>query len=294
MRIRQPGILLLILLPILLPSWLLAQEAPSPLAKLKERVYAGDPMGTVPIASEGDGQKQKEESGIQAFEKLARKNALRIRSIKEAAGIAGVQAGVKFRYDQINDFLDIHAHKLDRIYNFKLLLEHGGRLFPPIIAESNNSLRLESKEKSIETQVIYKIISQARIVSAPPDWRSYLLQIFTVQETISNLLLPRNDEEQAIWKEAVQKGWNSGIKQADRVFVANLNRLTRDFKGLLTYKMLALQDIISVPFFAQGNVGIQVNGKTLDVNQKVFRITKQATFNKAEQWTPIVHTSKNQ
>jgi defect-in-organelle-trafficking protein DotC len=107
-------------------------------------------------------------------------------------------------------------------------------------------------------------------------------------------LLPRTDAEQKVWSRSVEKGWEQGIKQAGRVFDANLSTLQRDYMGLLTYKHLALQNIVSVPMASEGELGIKIRNKTMDVDQKVFRITNNVSFNKEDKWEPVGHIQKNQ
>jgi defect-in-organelle-trafficking protein DotC len=155
-----------------------------------------------------------------------------------------------------------------------------------------NALQLKSTVKSISSQVVYRIKQDAQIISVPPNWRAYLDKHFQSIEDINPILLPKNSDEQKIWDVAIEKGWKVGVAQANRVFTANLSVLNRDYRGLCTYKMLALQDIIEVPMVAEGEYGVQIGNKTLDVDQRIFRITNTANFNEVEKWNPIGHIQK--
>ncbi|MCA1785129.1 MAG: type IV secretion system DotC family protein [Desulfobacteraceae bacterium] len=226
--------------------------------------------------------------------KTIKDSDLRFSAIAEAGTMLGIQTAVKHRHEQINETLESIASELDAMYDFSALLEHDGRVQPPIITEVQNALQIKSAAESISSQVVYKIIQDAKIVSTPPNWRSYLLKSFTAIEDVNPILLPRTDAEQRVWSRSVEKGWHQGVKQAERVFDANLSILQRDYLGLLTYKHLALQNIISVPMVAEGELGIKIRNKTMDVDQRVFRITGDTSFNKEDKWKPVGHIQKNQ
>lgn len=227
-------------------------------------------------------------------DKAIKDSDLRFTAISEAGTMLGIQTAVKYRHEQINESLEDIASNLDAMYDFSTLLEHDGRVMPPVIAEVQNALQIKSASESVSSQLVYKIVQDAKIVSAPPNWRSYLLKSFTAIEDVNPILLPRTDAEQKVWSRSVEKGWEQGIKQAERVFDANLSALQRDYLGLLTYKHLALQNIISVPMVAEGKLGIKIRNKTMDVDQKVFRITNNVSFNKEDKWEPVGHIQKNQ
>lgn len=242
----------------------------------------------VVVADQKDAAAQKE------IEDGQKKQDLRYTTIKETAMMVGIQTGVKWRYDQINVELERISQNLDSIYDFSMLVEHNGQVLPPIIQEAHNALQIKSTIESLSSQIVYRILQDAQIISVQPTWRQYLYKSFAVIEEINHILLPQNDVEQKMWAAAANRGWEIGVKQADRVFDANLSALDRDYRGLLTYKMLAMQNVISVPMVAEGDLGIQIRNKTLDVNQRVFRITNSAGFNKEDEWTPIGHMTKNQ
>jgi len=227
-------------------------------------------------------------------EKVIKDSDLRLRAIAEAGTMLGIQTAVKYRHEQINESLEGIASNLDAMYDFSALMEHDGRVMPPVIAEVRNALQIKSASESVSSQVVYKIVQDAKIVSASPNWRSYLLKSFNSIEDVNPILLPRNDAEQKIWSQSVEKGWHQGIEQAERVFDANLSTLQRDYLGLLTYKHLALQNIVSVPMAAEGELGIKIRNKTMDVDQKVFRITNESSFNKENKWEPVGHIQTNQ
>ena len=223
-------------------------------------------------------------------EKAIAETSLRLSAIREAGTAIAVQKAVKHRYQQINDDLEKISYELDQVYDFGPLVEHEGRILPPIISEVHNSLQIKSSTESISSQVVYKIIQNARIIPVAPTWRQYLVKNYGAIEDVNKVLLPKTAAEKKIWAQAVEKGWEIGLEQADRLFDANLARLERDYKGLLKFKLLSKQGIVSLPMVAEGEFGIKVGNKTLDVDQKIFRITKASDFNEAEKWEPLGYT----
>lgn len=213
---------------------------------------------------------------------------LRPDAIREAAHTLGLQAGVKHRYDQILDRIQEREAAIETIFDFRTLLLHNGSVLPPVIAEGRDGFKLQADDLASTVDVTYRILQPARFVSATPHWRDYLWQQFAVVDNVSPAVLPKTSDEREIWKAAAQKGWDAGIGHADRVFQSNLNRLVRDFQGMLRFNALVAQGMISMPMVGKGELGVQVGDQILDVNQRVFRITVPAKFQGVEEWKPII------
>ncbi|MFW5721615.1 MAG: type IV secretory system conjugative DNA transfer family protein [Bacteroidota bacterium] len=214
---------------------------------------------------------------------------LRPKSIIQAAQTIGFQKGVEWRYNQIIKNVEKNESDINRIFDFGQLTMDNGRLLPPVIVEGNKGVNIESRDTSTEVEVSYRILKDARIISVPPTWRDYLYYEYKASEVINPAVLPKNDEEQEIWEKHVASYFQRGIEHADRIFQRNLNKMTRDFKGILSFKILAEQNMVSLPILSEGKVGVVVEDKTLDVDQRVFRITKDGTFNnKVDTWTPKI------
>lgn len=210
---------------------------------------------------------------------------LRMTAIQETAQTLGMQSAVRWRYDQINESLEKTATHLDRLYDFRGLMMHEGRLLPPVISVAHGTETLNHDRESTASDTSYEIIDDARIVISAPSWRDYLPQHFEVNNDVNPMIRPRTPEEEAAWKRGVMAGWQEGVRQADALFEINVNRLTRDIRGLIRFHMLAKQHIVDVPQFAVGDLGVTVNGKLLDVNQRIFQITEPVKFNGIEKWT---------
>ncbi|MDD4457711.1 MAG: type IV secretory system conjugative DNA transfer family protein [Syntrophotalea acetylenica] len=213
---------------------------------------------------------------------------LRPEAIREAAHTLGLQAGVKYRYDQILTRISERESAVDSTFDFRTLLLHNGSVLPPVIIEGRDGFALKSDREFSTVDVTYRILQPARFVSAPPHWRDYLWHKFSVVDNVSPAVLPKASDEREIWRAAAKKGWDAGIEQADRVFQANLNRLVRDFQGMLRFNALVAQGVIGMPMVAKGELGVRIGDQVLDVNQRVFRITVPAKFRGVEEWKPII------
>ena len=101
-------------------------------------------------------------------------------------------------------------------------------------------------------------------------------------------LLPRDSNEQEIWRRAVAEGWQQGIRQADEIFEANSKRLERDYTGMIRYHKLALNNKITLPALAQSMLPINSKGDTMTVDEQLLRITRLPAFNtNMSQWEAL-------
>ena len=204
--------------------------------------------------------------------------AIRNQAIREAAVTVGIQGGIKWRYKMIDNAIEQKATELDRIYDFKPLLIQE-KIFPPIITEADNAFGLKEDGSAASSMMTFEIISDAKIVAQQPSWRDYLIHNFEASNNINPLLKPKTDDETKAWHLGVSEGWSEGVRIADSMSVDNINKLTRDYRGAIRFHILAQQGVISMPTLSIGDLGVRVNGKKLDINQRVFRITSPTTYN---------------
>jgi len=217
-----------------------------------------------------------------------RTNHIRRSAVQEAAMTTSAQAGLAARTKEINAILAKHAANLDHVYNFNaLLLNHN--ILPPVLAQAESTLKLDDNQTLRIADRTYRIQKQARFVTTTPNWRDFLWQKFSPPSKPHKIMLPKNSEEQAVWDEYVTKGWKQGIEQADRIFVDNLARITADMKGMVLYRVLLAQNMVSPPYTAKTNLGVTGDSNKLRVNDQVLRITAlPALQTRAETWKPAV------
>lgn len=197
---------------------------------------------------------------------------LRMTGIKETALSIGAQSGLSWRAKQINDILANQTKQLDQVFNFGGLLldEH---VLPPVLAESKESLKLDGNNAIRLADRTYKIVSQARFVTTSPNWRDYLAMNYPQPEPPHPTLLPKNATEQQYWDKFVAIGWQNGIEQANTIYADNLARLKRDYQGMMLYRKLLAQNMVSKPYVAKTTLGITGGGSDMSINDRILRIT---------------------
>lgn len=198
---------------------------------------------------------------------------LRIKALEDTAMSLGAQGGLAWSSGKINERLEKDKWSLETIYNFNgMMLSHG--VLPPVLAEGDNGLNLSDPNTIRIADKTYKIISQARFATTPPHWRDYLWMSYSKPELPSKFLLPHSSEERKVWKKSIQLGWEKGIQQAYSIFRQNLARLKRDYQGMILYRKLLQQKMISAPYVSKTELGVTGNGADMRINDQVLRITE--------------------
>ena len=204
-------------------------------------------------------------------------NNIRIQSLRDTALSVGARGGLAFQATQINQLLVGYDKHLGRVFNFYgMLLDNN--VLPPVLLEGRKTLSLSGDNVIRIADRNYQIIYQARFITSPPTWRDYLWMDYTPPETPDKTLLPKNKAEQAIWSKYIDEGWNAGILQATTIFRENIARIKRDYEGMIRYRKLLAQNMVSAPYVATLDLGITGNGDNLTVNDRVLRITAFPTL----------------
>ncbi len=198
--------------------------------------------------------------------------ALRAQALRETALSLGARGGLAERAQLINGTLLNYEPLLARVFPFYgLVLDKN--VLPPVLIEARNTLNLAGNDSIRIADRNYKIIAQAKFVTAPPTWREYLWMAYDMPELPDRSLLPRNKPERIMWERDLDEGWQAGLRQAELIFTENLNRMVRDFKGMILYKNLLAQNIVSQPFIATTDMGVTGDNNDMSINDKVLRIT---------------------
>lgn len=217
---------------------------------------------------------------------------IRPKAIRQAARTLGTQSGAKWRYDEIQKVIEkINNEKdlLGRVYDFKNLLLHDGRVLPPVIVTAKSSIKIESNLSAVETGTSYRILQPAKMVGNAPSWRNFLCSnAFTVAK-VHEQVLPKkeNSEEIEIWKKGCREGWAIGVEQADTFFEQQLRKLDRVVLGIVEFNLLECQGLVSLPSVSEGHYAVRVGEKNLDINQRTFRINRSSRFQSVQKWVPL-------
>jgi defect-in-organelle-trafficking protein DotC len=215
-------------------------------------------------------------------------NSIRYAALQETALTIGAQGGLAERSRQINQVLEKHAKTLEHNFNFDgLILEHN--VLPPVLEQGNDTLNLASQDTIRLADKVYRILRQARFVTTPPNWREYLWLQYTKPSAPDPSLLPKNNQENEVWQFHVQQGWENGMQQANQIYQDNISRLRRDYNGMLLYRELLNQNMVSAPYVAGTQLGVTGDANQMRINDQVLRITalpKLQTNSKT--WNPVV------
>lgn len=215
-------------------------------------------------------------------------NAIRLKAVQDAALSVGAQGGLAWRSHQIDTLLRKEKNSLSRIFNFGPLILRNDVL-PPVLVEGDTTLNLANPYTLRLADRVYKIEQPPRFVTAAPTWRDYLWQDFSPPEPPNAVLLPKTAQERTIWNQYVQQGWKAGVEQANQIFAVNLGRLKRDYNGMVLYRELLAQNMVTPPYVGKVNLGVTGGGNIMRINDQVLRITATSQLNpNAKAWKAIV------
>lgn len=212
---------------------------------------------------------------------------LRQDMLREIAMTHGARGGLARRTFEINKSLEVNQRDLDTIYNFQPLIIDGG-VVPPVITEARNVYDQKASTIIRVVNQVYVIAKQAHFSLVPPTWRSYLLHFYDAGTDAAPPAVQPKSEEMENWRKWMAEGWSQGERQAEAIFEANMNRLKRDFEGMVRYHTLMLQGVVSKPFVASANKGTTTDGSHMNVDEKIYQITILPEFSAdKEKWKPV-------
>jgi len=215
-------------------------------------------------------------------------NPIRMTALKDTAMTIGAQGALALRSKQIDDILTKDTKYLSQAFNFESLMLPNNVL-PPVLVEGRRTLNLADNQTIRIEDRTYTIEQQAKFVTTAPTWHDYLWMDFKQPDQPDNTLLPKNRREAAVWKKYVEEGWRQGIQQANNIFAENVSRMKRDYQGMILYRKLVDQNMISTPYVATTPLGVTGDGNQLSIDDKVKRITALPQLNKdAKNWKPAV------
>jgi len=213
-------------------------------------------------------------------------SAMRQQVLQNTAMTLAAQAALAARSTQINAILEKNDATLRAVFNFQGLVL-SNNVLPPVLIESRDELNLADDRSIRLSDRTYEILEQAKFITAPPTWRDYLEMHYSPPPVPGNALLPRDASESVIWHQYIDRGWEEGIRQADAIFSANLSRLKREFVGMVLYRKLLAQKMVSPPYVARTQLGITGSGSALRINDQVLRITALPELQSdASRWQP--------
>lgn len=214
-------------------------------------------------------------------------------ALRETAMTLGAQGALAWQGEHIDNALQSESMYLDHIFNFNLLLINNNVL-PPVLVQSDQTLNLAGDNAIRLANKTYELVAPARFVTTPPTWRTYLWLNFKKPSLPDHSLLPRNRPESIIWNQYLQEGWQRGMQQADAIFAANLAKLKRDYVGMVLYRKLLEQHMVSAPFIAKANLGVTGDSHQIRIDDQIVRITSNSELQPdANKWKPVIAQPDN-
>jgi defect-in-organelle-trafficking protein DotC len=214
---------------------------------------------------------------------LNEKDKLRVPAMRDQALSYGARAGLSWASQQINNELQADSSQLTKTYDFNaFLIKEAGdvTLLPPVISESDATYEQQNNGNILRVaDTYYEIIQQARFAPVSPLWYTYLIRKYSVPSPPPTELLPKDDAEREVWKAYVDQGWDQGVQQATDIFKYDLNRLNRDYTGMIRYDSLLAQGKVSEPIVANMDYGVTGSGTDMRVNDRLYRITQDPHLN---------------
>lgn len=212
-------------------------------------------------------------------------------AVKEAALSYGARGGLNWRTYYIRQEMETRARYMDKVFDFKSLLiaaPSGLLIEPPVIGESVDAMVIDGGGlQAAVADRVYNIGRNARIVSTARTWRMYLERQWGEVNPPPDILLPSNAEEQRDWDNWFEKGWQAGVEQADEIFQADLNKLSSDYQGMVRYRTLLSQGMVSPPYALQVDRGVTGGGNEMRVGDRNVSITGLPELKTGTQeWSP--------
>ncbi len=217
----------------------------------------------------------------------------RAQAIYDTALSVGIKTGLAFQLHNVDAAVSVESRDLDLIYDFSGLMIRQ-RVVPPVITEARNLYNQDGDYAVRLSGAYYRIERQARFASVAPNWREYLnFPKMTVEKSsLLTLLAPRNDEERAVWREAVKTGWDQGVEQANLMLTQAMDRLNRDFSGMSRFHSFVVAGKVSMPVIAGEDIPLTKSAGAMAVDETLLRLTALPDFNShAEKWQGLVMTS---
>lgn len=216
---------------------------------------------------------------------------IRQNAIKEAALSFGARGGLAWRTFEVRQELENKSAYLDKVFDFTQLLiaaPSGLLIEPPIISEDDKSMIIDAEgQEAAVSDRIYNINVNARIVSAARYWRNYLERDWGEVTPPPDILLPENKEEREIWIDNVRKGWDLGFEQANEIFQDDLHMLTADYQGMVRYRMLLAQGMVSPPYALQVDRGVTGGGDQMRIGDRAIQISGRPQLKPgSDEWQP--------
>ena len=221
--------------------------------------------------------KQTAKLALKSIEIQARDEA-----INEYAFNLAIRTAITSQLTKAHNGIMANQRELDSIYNFVPLMIQG-KVVPPVITESRNLYNQSGTNQIRLSGAVYDIYTQARFSSVAPNWRDYL--VFPQENNAYELIAfgatgfePKNDHEKEIWVKATIDGWKQGQKQANDIIQNAMDRLNRDYIGMVRFHTFVAQGKVTMPIINSYQLYDSNLGERLILDEHLLELQTLPTF----------------
>lgn len=237
-------------------------------------------VGVAPVASPDDVKIELYDPD----EKTGDITKIRSRGLIEASQGYGSQMGYARRGWEIENLLEQRSTQLSQVFDFNRVVTEApvkaGYILPPVVSRSFDAFEgdEDGRVSSVADEYL-TIITAGKIRPVQPSWRDYLLFAPAPPDEPARSLYPSNTAEQVLFKAAFREGWVAGVDLADAEISSRLNRLSRDYEGMLQYRRLVSMGMMDRMVLQDADFGVTGGGTELRIGSRTVTIVSDAAFN---------------
>ncbi|MCY4542875.1 MAG: type IV secretory system conjugative DNA transfer family protein [Rhodobacteraceae bacterium] len=208
---------------------------------------------------------------------------IRRSALREGALTLGTQHGYRRRAWEIERRLEHRSNELSVAFDFGRVAAPAplglGYVVPPVVAWGFDASSVKQGGKGIAGSREFIALSKpGRLTPVVPTWRDHLLMVAPVPNRLPPSLLPHAAEERLLFARWFREGWRAGRNQANREFKLRMQRLKREYLGMLKYRELVSQGVINQIVLARSEYGTTVEGAVLRIDDRAVEIVSAASF----------------
>ena len=221
------------------------------------------------------------EEGDYLFEKISNADAETYQSqalnpslegLKNTAISYGFQGGLYITMKMIIDRLE-NKMESSQLVDFRAVMVYqDGFLMLPAKVTIQNGREVITESVARRAAYIPRIERQPRFVSVMPTWKDYFTVKLSQPEINRNAVLPKTNQEKAIWREKVSEGWKEGVEQAYENYEKRLRRMEDDYNGYLTYHILREHNMITAPTFSSNYYAVTGGGSKMTIDEVLVEV----------------------
>lgn len=239
------------------------------------------PGGTDPMPPATAAEARKE---LSVASSAISPTGMRQKAISEIAAQAGSQAGYERRRREILNELQLKSGQMSNVFDFNRVAVRApigaGVIVPPVIGVGKGAFAMNGEGTEAATADAYmSIIRAGRIAPAAPSWIDYLIVDGAKPAPIPSVLDPKDATERKIFDQAFDAAFPEGAELANIEFEERMNRLKRDYQGMLTYHKLVSQGMMDRMVLADADFGVTTTPTEMRIGSRVVKIETGATFN---------------